>query len=109
MVGRLAPLLAGVLFPAATPSAGAGADFVAALPRAAALFHGAVVPVLAGFLLGSGGIAMVATGLVAALAWSAFTVRRVGGITGDGLGAGVELAELGVLLAASANVSITGG
>ena len=109
VVGRLAPLLAGVLFSAATPSAGAGADFLASLPRAAALLHGAVVLVLAGFLLGSGGIAMVVTGLVAALAWSAFTVRRVGGITGDGLGAGVEVAELGVLLAATANVSLTGG
>jgi len=41
--------------------------------------------------------------------WSAIVVRRVGGLTGDGLGAGVELAELGVLVAASADVGLSGG
>jgi cobalamin synthase len=67
------------------------------------------VLILAGLLLGPRGIAMVVTGLVAALIWSAFLVRRLGGITGDGLGAGVELAELGVLLAAAADVRLSGG
>jgi adenosylcobinamide-GDP ribazoletransferase len=109
VVGRLAPLLVGTLFPAATPGAGSGAAFLESLPRSAALFHGALVLALSGILLGGGGLAMVATGLAVALAWSAFTVRRLGGITGDGLGAGVELAELAVLLAASAKIPLTGG
>jgi len=109
VVGRLAPLLAGAVFPAATPSTGSGDAFMASLPRAAGLLHGAVVLILAGVLLGPRGIAMVVTGLVAAMIWSAFLVRRLGGITGDGLGAGVELAEVGVLLAASAHAPLTGG
>lgn len=108
VVGRLAPLLTGALFPAATPSSGAGDAFMASLPCAAGLLYGAVVVILAGFLLGPRGVAMVATGVAAAMIWSAFLVRRVGGLTGDGLGAGVELAELGVLLAASADVRLTG-
>ena len=109
VVGRLAPLLAGAVFPAATPSAGSGAAFVASLPRAAGLLHAAAVLILAALLLGGGGIALVLSGLAAALAGSLFLVRRLGGLTGDGLGAGVELAELGVLLAASARVQLTGG
>ena len=52
---------------------------------------------------------MVSAGLLTALIWSAFLVRRLGGLTGDGLGAGVELAELGVLLAASADGRVAGG
>ena len=108
VVGRLAPLLTGALFPAATPSSGAGDAFMASLPRAAGLLSGAVVVILVGFLLGPRGVAMVATGVAAAMIWSGFLVRRVGGLTGDGLGAGVELAELGVLLAASADVRLTG-
>jgi adenosylcobinamide-GDP ribazoletransferase len=108
VVGRLAPLLMGLTFRSATPSAGAGDDFMASLPRAAGLLHGAAVLILGGFLLGPRGIVMVAAGLMAALAWSAFLARRLGGLTGDGLGAGVELAELGVLLAASAHARLGG-
>ena len=109
VVGRLAPLLAGAVFPAATPSTGSGDAFMASLPRAAGLLHAAVVLTLGGVLLGPRGVAMVMTGLVVAMMWSAFLVRRLGGMTGDGLGAGVELAELGVLLAAAAQAPLTGG
>ena len=108
VVGRLAPLLAGVVFPAATPSSGAGDAFMASLPRGAALLSGVVVLIFAGLVLGPRGVAMVATGVAAAMIWSAFLVHRVGGLTGDGLGGGVELAELGVLLAASADLRLTG-
>lgn len=109
VVGRLAPLLVGAVFRAATPATGAGGAFTASLPRAAGLVHGALLLILAGSLLGPRGIAMVMTGLVVALIWSAFLVRRLGGITGDVLGAGVELAELGVLLAGSARTVLSGG
>jgi len=108
VVGRLTPLLAGAVFPAATPSTGAGDAFMASLPRAAGLLYGAVALILAGLVLGPRGVAMVVTGVAAAMIWSAFLVRRMGGLTGDGLGAGVELAELGVLLAATADLRLTG-
>lgn len=109
VVGRLAPLVAGAAYPAATPSTGSGQGFMASLPRAAGPLHGAVVLILAALVLGPRGVAMVVAGLIAAMIWSAFLVRRLGGLTGDGLGAGVELAELGVLLAASADVGTSGG
>lgn len=108
-VGRVAPLLVGAVFPVATPSIGSGDAFMASLPRVAGLVHGAAVLVFGALLLGPRGVAMVVTGLVTAMIWSAFLARRLGGLTGDGLGAGVELAELGVLLAASAGAPLRGG
>lgn len=109
VVGRLAPLVTGAVFSAATPSAGSGDAFISALPRAAGFVHAALVLLLGFLLAGPRGIAMVSAGLLTALIWSAFLVRRLGGLTGDGLGAGVELAELGVLLAASADGRVAGG
>ena len=41
-------------------------------------------------------------GALVGLGATALLARRIGGVTGDLLGAGVELSELGVLLAASA-------
>ena len=54
------------------------------------------------YALGGLGVAVVAVGLVAALAMGAVIAPRLGGITGDVLGAGVESAELAVLLTVSA-------
>jgi adenosylcobinamide-GDP ribazoletransferase len=52
--------------------------------------------------LGWLGVAATAAGVVAALAAAALVARRIGGVTGDVLGACVELAELAVLLTVSA-------
>ncbi len=57
---------------------------------------------LAVLLLGLPGLLALAGALAGALLWSGFLSRRLGGLTGDALGAGVELAELGVLLALAA-------
>ena len=39
-----------------------------------------------------------AAGLLAAGLWYAFLRRRLGGMCGDALGAGIEVAEVGMLL-----------
>jgi adenosylcobinamide-GDP ribazoletransferase len=107
-VARAAPALAGRLFRAATPATGAGADFVAALPRAAGVVPLVLTVGLGGLLLGmSGGLTVVA-GPALGLIGAALLAPRIGGVTGDVLGATVELSELGVLLAASAVARLGG-
>lgn len=72
-----------------------------------ALFNGAIRPVdlalwAAALLLGAWfAPALLATPLLILL-WGAWVRRRIGGISGDGHGAGIELVETGLLLAALA-------
>jgi adenosylcobinamide-GDP ribazoletransferase len=107
-VGRLAPLVAGVTARPATPAVGSGAAFMGALPGWAALVHTAAVLALGALVLGPFGLAVVLAGLGAAVLATWALARGLGGATGDVLGAGVELAELGVLLAASASARLSG-
>ena len=101
-LGRIAPALAGSCFCSATPGQGSGADFLGGLSRwsGPAQLAGAVA--VAPLVLWPGGLAVVAAAAGAALAWSAFMARRLGGVTGDVLGGAVECGELAALLAASA-------
>lgn len=103
-IGRATPLLAGALARPATPGQGLGAPFLAALPPAAAPVWLVSELIIAWALLGAIGIAIAvvatAVGVGAALALA----RRLGGLTGDVLGAGVELSELATLVAGVACV-----
>lgn len=100
-VGRAMPALLGTLFRAAKPS-GHGASFRAGLRREAAPVALGIAVLPAGLLLGAGGIVAVAAACVTAVSFGAFLARRLGGVTGDVLGTGVEVAELTVLLTVSA-------
>jgi adenosylcobinamide-GDP ribazoletransferase len=100
-VGRLTPLLVGPRVRPATPDQGLGAAFLAALPRAAGPVWLTILLVLAWLLLGLTGAAMVAVALVAGGGGAVVLARRFGGLTGDALGAGVELSELGWLILAA--------
>ncbi len=100
--GRAAPLVIGWALPYARGGEGSGRaltdeplawERVAGLAVAAAFVFG--LTGLRGFALAGG--AAAAMTLVALVAW-----RRVAGATGDVLGAGIELATLGALLAAAA-------
>ena len=101
VVGRVTPLLAGVWLAPATPGQGLGAAFVAGLSRWAGLAHVGAGCALAAWLLGAEGVVVAAAAWGVALLAGAGVARRLGGLTGDVLGAVVELAELAVLLGAA--------
>ncbi len=98
VVGRLAPLLIGPRFRAATPDHGAGSAFLGAISGWAGPVHLVAAVALGAWLLGPWGVVMALGALGAVFLWSAFLSRRLGGLTGDALGAGVELGELSLLL-----------
>ena len=100
--GRLAPLVTAALCRAAAAPAGLGATFVASLGRWPAATGLAGTAALAALLLGLTGVAALGLALAAVVLWSGFLARRLGGLTGDVLGSGVELAELAILLALAA-------
>ena len=96
-VARALPPLAGWIFPAAS-AVGQGAMFRAGLrpPGAlAALILGAAVAVA---LLGVPGLVAFGLAVIATLVLGWFATRRLGGVTGDVMGAVIEIAELIVLL-----------
>jgi adenosylcobinamide-GDP ribazoletransferase len=97
-VGRATPAILAAVFPAAK-SEGQGARFQAAVRRPQAAVGVAIAAAAAAACLGTAGIAALVAGLAIALGAGAFLGRRLGGITGDVLGAAVELSELAVLLA----------
>lgn len=97
VVARAAPALLARLFrPARTD--GQGAAFHAGVGAAAVALGLAIALLVAAAALGWPGLAAGAAGLLAAVAVSAALARRLGGTTGDVLGAAVESAELAVLL-----------
>lgn len=99
LVGRTAPLLAGAWLHPATPGQGLGAGFAAGLSTGAGPLWAVACLAAAWFLLGPAGVLLVFAGLGGALLVALGASRRLGGVTGDVLGAVVEVAELGVLLA----------
>lgn len=101
-IGRVAPLLAGTWLAPATPGRGLGATFAAGLSRWAGLAHAAAASALAAWLLGPWGVVIALASCAAAVLGARILAGRLGGLTGDVLGAVVELAELGVLLGGTA-------
>ncbi|MBI4589644.1 MAG: adenosylcobinamide-GDP ribazoletransferase [Candidatus Rokubacteria bacterium] len=98
-VGRLVPLLLARTCVPATPSRGVGAAFMDAVTRRALVVGSSVVVTAAAVTLWPWGLVAAGVGLAVPWAAARFFSRRLGGLTGDSLGAGVELGELTVLLA----------
>jgi adenosylcobinamide-GDP ribazoletransferase len=96
-VARAAPGLVGGLFRSARVD-GQGASFAAGLRPASVVVGLAIAVSIAASVLGGLGIVGSIVAVAGAVAVAAFFARRLGGVTGDVLGAGVELAELLFLL-----------
>ena len=94
------PALARLLVPARAE--GQGAAFMATVGGLAAPLAVAVALIAAVATLGSAGLAAAALSLLAAAGSAWFVARRIGGVTGDVLGAAVEVAELTVILTVTA-------
>jgi adenosylcobinamide-GDP ribazoletransferase len=100
-VGRATPPVLARLFPAARPD-GQGAAFQASVGRVAPALGLGLACLVAVLALGWAGVAAAAAGVLTALGVGAALSSRLGGITGDVLGAAVEMAELAVLLVGAA-------
>lgn len=98
-VGRLAPLYLARRFSPATPGEGSGAAFMTAVTPKAIGLWALVVALAAVVMLWPWGLLALGVGLAFAWGLGRFLSSRLGGLTGDSLGAAVEVAELGVLLA----------
>lgn len=100
-IGRTMPVVLARVFPAARPD-GHGARFRGALGRFAAPAVLGMALVIAIGALGVAGLVALAVAALAAVGLGRFMAARLGGVTGDVLGASVEVSELAVLLTASA-------
>ena len=101
-LGRAAPLVLALALPYARSGEGSGrilTDRTSVWSLGGGL---ALVLVLATALLGLQAVALLAGAAVATLLVAVTGRRRLGGVTGDVLGAGIELATTGSLLAAVA-------
>ncbi|MBI1864667.1 MAG: adenosylcobinamide-GDP ribazoletransferase [Nitrospirae bacterium] len=102
-LGRWGQVLSSFYFPYARRDGGAGKDFVEEVDGRALLLATLCVIVIAGALAGWGPLSPIG-GLGAAASVGALCVvsgiffrRRIGGVTGDTLGAASEISELSVL------------
>jgi adenosylcobinamide-GDP ribazoletransferase len=96
-VARSLPPLIGWIFPPAS-SLGQGAMFRSGLRPAGALASVGLGAAIAVALLGLPGLAAFGLSAAATLLLGWFAKRRLGGVTGDVMGAVIEIAELIVLL-----------
>jgi adenosylcobinamide-GDP ribazoletransferase len=100
-IGRAAPPLLARVFRPARPD-GAGAAFANSTRAAAAGTAGLLALLVALLVLGPAGVAGLGLAAAAVGGAECFLAARLGGLTGDSLGAAVELAELAVLVTAAA-------
>jgi len=98
-VGRVTPLLLACTCDPATPGRGLGAAFIESVTSRALGIGGVVVVAASVAILWPWGLVAAGGGLAVAWTLGRYFSQRLGGLTGDGLGAGAELAELGVLMA----------
>jgi adenosylcobinamide-GDP ribazoletransferase len=93
LAGRCALVIHMALLPCARPS-GLGAIFYRRRPRWATFWAAGLLAAVAGGLLGPRGLMVWAACIVAVLILSAYVYRKIGGATGDTLGAVCEIIEV---------------
>jgi adenosylcobinamide-GDP ribazoletransferase len=99
-IGRATPALLSLCFPAVP--GGQAAAFGAGVQRGAVFLGLAIAAAIAVAALGKSGLVALVVGCLVSVTLGRFFSSRLGGITGDVLGAGVEVAELAALLTVSA-------
>lgn len=97
-VARAAPPVLARVFPPARED-GQGAEFIRGTRRMGAALAAMLAFAVALLTLGTAGVAAFGLAAATVVAVESFFAGRLGGLTGDSLGASVELAELAVLLA----------
>lgn len=98
LTGRSAIVLMMALLPYARPEGGLATLFYTGRPGRAALAGGALSMVIAPAVAGTGGTGAILLAAGAVLLFSLFCSRKIGGATGDTLGAGCEIAETAAAL-----------
>jgi adenosylcobinamide-GDP ribazoletransferase len=101
-LGRTAPLVLGWALPYARPEGGSGAAFTAGAGEISRALGAGLGVGLAVAVLGSRGLVLVGAAALAAAVIGFVAQRRLGGFTGDVLGAATELATTAALVAAVA-------
>ena len=101
IAGRCAMLIGMVVLPPANPGSGLGAMFLTRRKWYEAVFAAIVAGVCGYALLGWAGAAAAGAAIVVVLLFCIKCYRKIGGASGDTMGASCELAEITVLLAAT--------
>ncbi|HEB50939.1 MAG TPA: adenosylcobinamide-GDP ribazoletransferase [Desulfobulbus sp.] len=101
VAGRCAILVMMAVLPYARPEGGLGTLFYTRRSRLTGLWGGVFFLACSVLAAGPGGLAVAAFTLLVLLVFALFLKKRLGGATGDTLGASCELAELCVALAFS--------
>ena len=102
VAGRVAPLAMMTALPYARPEGGLASRFLRRRSRANAVWGACFLVIAGGLLAQRMGVAAAVLALAATAAVSAYSRRKIGGFTGDTLGAACEIAESTVLLTAAA-------
>jgi len=99
LAGRCALVVNMALLPYVRPKGGLGAAFYRNRPKASAWTAAAILLAAAGWAAGLAGLISAAGALALVFLFCAWSWRKIGGATGDTLGASCELAELAPPLA----------
>jgi len=99
LAGRCALVVSMAILPYARPEGGLATVFYGRRPKAEAVFSVAALAGAGWLLLGEAGLIAAAASLALVFLFAAYTRRKIGGATGDTLGAACELAEIAPALA----------
>ncbi len=94
VAGRCALVVSMAVLPYARTEGGLAAVFYTKRPRLTALWAAGVLAGAGGLILGVAGLVAAVASLAIVLLFAVYTVRKIGGATGDTLGAACEIAEI---------------